>query len=106
MLDIGSTLNKPKVVVSLNGYTYRSTVAPYAGDVFMLPVNAEHRAAAGLKAGDQVEVTLELDVEPRTVVVPDDLMAALDTVGATAPFAALALSKRKEHVRQVEEAKT
>ena len=93
------TNNKPKVVVSLNGYTYRSTVAPYAGDVFMLPVNAEHRAAAGLKAGDQVEVTLELDVEPRTVVVPDDLMAALDTAGATAPFAALALSKRKEHVR-------
>ena len=51
---------KPKVTVSLNGYTYRSTVAAY-GDVFMLPLSAAHREAAGVVAGDQVEVTIELD---------------------------------------------
>lgn len=97
---------RPPVKVSLNGYSYRSTVAPY-GDVFMLPVSQEHRAAAGLKAGDQVEVTLELDTEPRTVEVSDDLTAALSQKpGATAAFDALAFSKRKEFVRQVEEAKT
>src|SRR5260221_215395 len=97
---------RPPVKVTLNGYTYRTTVAPY-GDVFMLPVNQEHRAAAGLKAGDQVEVTLELDTEPRTIEVPADLVAALSQEpGAKDAFDALAFSKRKEFVRQVEEAKT
>jgi hypothetical protein len=97
---------RPPVKVSLNGYIYRTTVAPY-GDVFMLPVSQEHRAAAGLKAGDQVEVTLELDTEPRIVEVPEDLAAALSAKsGARAAFDASAPSKRKEFVRQVEEAKT
>ncbi len=42
---------KPPVRVSLNDYTYRSTVAAY-GDVFMLPLSTEHRRAAGVQAGD------------------------------------------------------
>lgn len=97
---------RPAVKVSLNGYTYRSTIAPY-GEVFMLPVSAEHRQAAGLKAGDTLEVTLELDSEPRTVEIPADLLAALaEKAGALQIFEALAFSKRKEFVRQVEEAKT
>ena len=96
---------KPPVRVSLRGYTYRSTVAAY-GDVFMLPLSAEHREAAGVKAGDQVEVTLELDAEPRTVEVPEDLAAALaEKPGAMAAFEALSYSVRKEYVRQVESAK-
>jgi hypothetical protein len=102
-----ATLNsgkRPKVKISLNGYTYRSTVAAY-GDVFMLPLSKEHRDAAGVKAGDELEVTLELDTEPRTVEVPDDLAMALEEGGVTAVFDALAPSKRKEHVRQVTSAK-
>lgn len=96
---------RPKVVVHLSGYTYRSTVAAY-GDVFMLPLSAEHRTAAGLNAGDQVEVTLEPDTEPRTVELPDDLAAALaEQEGAPEAFEALAYSQRKEYVRQVESAK-
>ncbi|MCL4249907.1 MAG: YdeI/OmpD-associated family protein [Anaerolineae bacterium] len=96
---------RPAVRVTLSGYTYRSTVAAY-GDVFMLPLAQEHREAAGVKAGDQVEVTLELDTEPRTVEVPDDLAAALAArPGARAAFDALAYSARKEHVRQVETAR-
>jgi len=96
---------RPKVTVSLNGYTYRSTVAAY-GDVFMLPLSAEHREAAGVKAGDQVEVTIELDLAPRTVEIPDDLAAALaEKPGATAAFDALSYTMRKEYVRQVESAK-
>jgi hypothetical protein len=99
------TGKRPKVRVTVNGYTYRSTVAAY-GDVFMLPFSAEHRQASGLKAGDEVEVTLELDLEPRTVDVPDDLAAALaQKPGARAAFDALSNSVRKEHVRQVESAK-
>lgn len=96
---------RPPVKVSLAGYTYRTTVAAY-GDIYMLPLSAEHRVAAGVKAGDQVEVTLELDQEPRTVVVPADLAAALaETSGATAAFDALSYTMRKEYVRQVETAK-
>jgi hypothetical protein len=99
------TSKRPPVTVSLNGYTYRSTVAAY-GELFLLPLAAEHREAAGVKAGDEVEVTLELDAEPRTVAVPDDLAAALEAKpGARAAFDALAYSQRKEHVRQVETAK-
>lgn len=97
---------KPPVKVSFNGYTYRSTVAAY-GDVFMLPVSQEHRAAAGVKAGDEIEVTLELDLAPRTVDIPADLAAALaEKPGLSAAFEALSYSKRKEFVRQVEDAKT
>jgi len=71
------TQKRPKVTVSLKGYRYRSAVAAY-GDVFILPLSQEHRATAGVQAGDRVEVTLELDLEPRTVDVPDDLRAALE----------------------------
>ncbi len=96
---------RPPVVVSLAGYTYRSTVAVMGG-VFMLPLSAENREAAGLKAGDRVEVTLELDLAPRVVEVPEDLAAALsEKPGAAAAFDALSNSMRKEYVRQVESAK-
>lgn len=70
---------RPAVTVTLNGrHTYRSTVAPFADGVSMLPVAAEHRDAAGLKAGEEVEVSLELDTAPRDVEVPSELAAALD----------------------------
>ena len=96
---------KPPVVVRLNGYSYRTTVAVMGG-VFMLPLSAENREAAGVKAGEEVEITLELDSEPRTVAIPDDLAAALaQTPGATAAFDRAAYSVRKEYVRQVESAK-
>ena len=99
------TQKRPKVKVTVNGYTYRNTVAVF-GDVFMVGVSQAHREAAGLKAGDQIEVTLELDTEPRTVEVPEDLRAALsEKAGAMEAFDALAFSRRKEFVRQVEEAK-
>ncbi|MBZ0317249.1 MAG: YdeI/OmpD-associated family protein [Anaerolineae bacterium] len=96
---------KPPVTVTINGYTYRSTVAAY-GDVFMLPLSAENRQAAGVNAGDQIEVTLALDETPRTVTIPDDLAAALaEKSGAAAAFDALSYTARKEFVRQVESAK-
>jgi hypothetical protein len=96
---------RPKVKVTLNGYTYQNTIAVYGG-VFMLGVSAEHREAAGVKAGDQVEVTLELDTEPRTVDIPDDLAAALaEKPGARAAFDALSYTMRKEYARQVVDAK-
>jgi hypothetical protein len=96
---------RPKLRVTIGDHTYRTTAAAY-GDVFMLPVSAENRDAAGIKAGDQIEVTLELDLEPRTVDVPEDLAAALAAKpGAREAFDALSYSARKEYARQVESAK-
>ena len=95
---------KPKVVVSLKGYSYRSTVAVMGGK-FMLPLAKEHRDKAGVKAGDKVEVSLEPDAAPREVAVPKDLAAALKKAGAQATFEKLAFTHRKEHVRAIEEAK-
>jgi hypothetical protein len=96
---------KPGVKATFNGYTYRSTVGVY-GDTFLLPFSAEHREASGLKAGDEVEVILELDTEPRTVEVPEDLVAALSEAGVKEIFDTVAFSRRKEYVRQVNDAKT
>jgi hypothetical protein len=95
---------KPKVVVSLKGYSYRSTVAVMGGK-FMLPLAKEHRDKAGVKGGDKVDVTLEVDDAPREVEVPKDLAAALKKAGARAAFDKLAFTHRKEHVRSIEEAK-
>ncbi len=97
---------RPPVTVTINGYTYRSTVAAY-GEVFMLPLAAEHRVAAGVAAGDEIEVELELDDAPRDVAVPADLAAALDAEpAARATFDGLSNSNKKWHVLSVEGAKT
>ena len=97
---------RPPVRVTVNGYTYRSTVAPMGGR-FYVPLSAENRAPAGVSAGDEVEVGIELDTAPREVAVPDDLAAALDAEpGLRQRFDALAFSHRKEHVRAIEDART
>jgi hypothetical protein len=96
---------KPAVHVRIGEYAYRSTVAP-RGDRYLVPVSGEHRAGAGVAAGDTVEVTLELDTDPREVEVPGDLAEALDRRGARAAFDALSTSRRKGHVLSVEGART
>jgi hypothetical protein len=97
---------RPPVTVTINGYTYRSTVAAY-GDVFMLPLAAEHREAAGVQAWDEIDVEVELDEAPRDVAVPPDFAAALDAdAAARRTFDALSNSNKKWHVLSVEGAKT
>lgn len=97
---------RPSVLVTINGYTYRGTVAVMGG-VFMLPVSAEHRQRAGVAAGDEVEVELELDTEPREVAVPADLATALDgDAAAHRAFDDLSYSAQRRHVLAVEGAKT
>lgn len=97
---------KTAVVVTLNGYEYRSSVGWYRG-AFMLPVSAEHRAGAGIAAGDEVEVSLVVDDAPRVVVVPDDLQAALDTEPtASAAWQKLSYSNQNAHVLSVTGAKS
>src|SRR5258708_17518336 len=68
---------RPPVRVTINSYTYRSTVAPMGGE-FMIPVSGEIRKHTGVAAGDEVEVNIELDTEPREVNVPLDFAEALN----------------------------
>ncbi len=95
----------PPVRLTVNGYSYRSTVAVMGGK-FMSGFSSEHRVASGIKGGDAIEVAIEIDDAPRTVDVPEDFAAALDAAGARAAFDKLAFSHRKEHVRAIDEAKT
>ncbi len=93
---------RPPVTITINGYTYRSTVFPYT-EAFMLPLAAEHRTAAGVKAGDEIEVTLELDTAPRVLEVPPELAAALDTdPQARAFFDGLSYSNKRVFTLSVE----
>ncbi|MEO8610347.1 MAG: YdeI/OmpD-associated family protein [Chloroflexota bacterium] len=102
--ELGSS-KKPPVIVTVNAYTYSSTVAVMGGK-FMISFSKANRDASGIKGGDPIDVTLELDDAPRTIEVPADLMAALSAkAGAVNAFEKLAFSKRKEFVRQVVEAK-
>ncbi|MFB4292383.1 YdeI/OmpD-associated family protein [Nonomuraea sp. ATR24] len=96
---------RPAVTVTVNGYSYRSTVAVMGGR-YLLPLSAEHRQGAGVAAGDEVEVTLELDTAPREVAVPGDLAEALGRAPeAKAFFDGLSYSRRRRVVLQVEGAK-
>jgi DNA-binding MarR family transcriptional regulator len=95
---------RPPVKVTLNGYTYRSTIASMGGK-FMISLSAQNRERAGVRGGEEVEVHLELDAELRTTALPDDLKAALVREGVLPAFEQLPSSRRKELVRQVETAK-
>jgi hypothetical protein len=97
---------RPKVSVTINGYTYRSSIAVMNG-VFMVGVNADNRAGAGVAGGDDVDVDIELDTAPRSVDLPADFSTALDAEpAARRTFDALSYSNQSWHLYQVEGAKT
>ena len=97
---------RPPVRVTINGYTYRNTVAVMGGK-FLVGVAAEHREKAKVAGGDVIDVDIVLDTEPREVTVPADLAKALakDKTLRKA-FDSLSYTYRKEHVRSIEDAKT
>jgi Bacteriocin-protection, YdeI or OmpD-Associated/Domain of unknown function (DUF1905) len=96
---------RPPVTVTINGYTYRNTVAVMGGG-YMIGVAAEHRSKARIKAGDDIDVDIQLDTAPRTVEVPADLRKALaaDSTAKKA-FDKLSYTHQREHVRALEDAK-
>ena len=97
---------RPAVVVGFSGYSYGTTIGVMGGR-YLIPVSAEHRAAAGVQAGDKLKVTLTLDDAPRDIEVPSDLAKALkQSPGARRTFDALSPSNRKRHVLSVTSAKT
>jgi hypothetical protein len=76
VLALGSG-KQPLVRATINGHTYPSKIAVRGGD-YKLPISAENRAAAGVEAGDEIDVALALDTEPRELAVPADFGEALD----------------------------
>ena len=97
---------RPAVTITINGFTYRSSVATVSGS-YMVGVSAENRAGTGVAGGDEVDVDIELDTAPREVTVPDDFAAALDAAPkARATFEGLSYSNKSWHVLQVTGAKT
>ncbi|MBA2275939.1 MAG: DUF1905 domain-containing protein [Chloroflexi bacterium] len=104
VLALGSG-KRPAVRVTINGFTYRSTVA-VMGAVYMVGVSAENRAGARVAGGDEVDVDMVLDTAPREVTVPADFTAALDAEpAARKTFDGLSYSNKSWHTLQVTGAK-
>ena len=94
------------VKVTLNGYTYRSTIASMGGTV-CIPLRRSNREAAGLEGGETLNVKLELDTEKREIKPPADLVKALKaTPTAWDRWKELSYSHQRETVESIEGAKT
>jgi Bacteriocin-protection, YdeI or OmpD-Associated/Domain of unknown function (DUF1905) len=93
------------VIVTLNGYTYRSTIASMGGTV-CIPLRKSNREAAGLEGGETIAVKIELDTEKREIKPPDDLIKALK---ATSPawdrWRELSFTHQREYVEAIEGSK-
>ena len=96
---------KPAVRATINGFTYRTSVAVLGGE-FILGVPPEFRAGAGVAPGEEVEIDLELDTAPREVALPEDFAAELarDSV-AQRTFDALSYSNKRRLVIPISDAK-
>ncbi|WP_285114347.1 YdeI/OmpD-associated family protein [Leifsonia sp. fls2-241-R2A-40a] len=97
---------KPAVTVRLGSYEYRSTIARM-GEQYLIPLSAEHRAASGVSAGDEVDVVVVLDVLPREVPLPPEVREAFESDPALErAYAALSYSRQRALVEPVDQAKT
>lgn len=97
---------KPAVTVTINGYTYRTSIATVSGS-FKVGVSAEVREAAAVRGGDEVDVEIAVDTAPREVAVPADFGAALDAEpAARATFDRISYSEKRWFVLGIEDAKT
>ena len=106
IVDVLDAGKRPAVRVTISGHTYRSTVATMAGE-YKIPVSAENREAAGIKAGDTIDVEVELDTAPRQVDVPADFAEALACEPAARRFFdGLSNSLKRYWTLNIEGAKT
>ena len=97
---------RPAVWVTINGHSYRSSIASMGGR-YMLGVSAENREKARVAGGDVIDVDVQVDTAPRTVEVPKDLAAALKKEPkAKSTFDSLSYSNQSWHVSSIEGAKT
>ena len=97
---------RPKIVATVNGYQWRSSIARMGGE-YWLGVSAANRSAAGVKAGDVLDVDVVLDTGVREVEMPEDLARALAADPAAQAFwGKLSFSNKRYHVEQITGAKT
>jgi hypothetical protein len=102
---VGEGAKRFPVVATVEGYTWRTTVARMRGE-FLLGLSREVREGAGVEAGDTVDLELELDTKPREVDVPEALATALaGDANARAAYEKLSYTHRKEYARWIAEAK-
>jgi antitoxin component of MazEF toxin-antitoxin module len=102
---LGEGAKRFPVVATVNGHTWRTSVARMGGE-FLVGLPREVRAGAGVQAGDEVSVSLELDTKPREVEMPESLVSALEAdPAAKAAFDGMAFTHRKEYARWIAEAK-
>ncbi len=105
VIDAFGSGKRPKIVITINGHTWRSRVASMGGR-FIVGISAANRAASRIAEGDVIEVDLTLDTEPRIVPEPPDLATALnDNPEARAAFDRLPYGLKRKHVGAIEEAK-
>jgi hypothetical protein len=102
-LDAGK---RPPVAVTINDYTWRTSVAVMGGR-YMVGVSAQARERAAVQGGDEIEVDIKLDTEPRDVAIPEDFAQALSQdPAAVAAFEATSYSNKRRLVMPIDEAKT
>ncbi|HEX6526093.1 MAG TPA: YdeI/OmpD-associated family protein [Streptosporangiaceae bacterium] len=102
---VGEGAKRFPVVATVNGYTWRTSVSRMGGE-FLLGLSREVRDGAGVQAGDEADVTIELDQAPREAEVPEALAAALAAdPQAAAAFERMSFTHRKEYARWITEAK-
>ncbi len=96
---------RPPVTIAINGHSWRSRIAIMRGR-YLIGLSRANRQAAGVATGDEIDVDVELDTEPRVVTEPVDLARALDAdPGARAAYDRLPQGRRREYVRTIESAK-
>jgi bacteriocin resistance YdeI/OmpD-like protein/uncharacterized protein DUF1905 len=96
---------RPAVTITINGHSWKSRVAIMRGR-YLLGLSNANRQAAGVATGDQVEVQVEIDAEPRVVAEPADFARALDAdPAARTAYDHLSDSHQRQHVHAIESAK-
>jgi hypothetical protein len=97
---------RPKVVATINGYAWRTSIARMGGE-YWLGVSSANRSGAGVEAGQVLDVEVTLDTGVREVEVPADLAEALAADPAAKAFwDGLSYSNKRYHVEQITGAKT
>lgn len=104
--DVEEVFGSKRVAVraTVNGAVYRGSIVRMGGR-YMLGIPKAFRDEAGIAAGETIKVTVEADDQPRTVNVPDDLAAAIESAGLLHAWEKLSYTHKKEYARAVEEAK-
>ena len=93
------------VKVTLNGYTFRSTIAAMGGPP-CIPLRKSNREAARLQGGETVTIRLDLDTDKREVRLPPDLLRALRGIPSGSDrWRALSYTHQREHVEAIQDAK-